>query len=115
MIRLITTIKNKKIGLVSLIDGISTEGEAGKQVLKVFAALATNLKLKTSAGLVVAKARGRTGGRAPKISREEQEQMRILYNNNKISVNEICKQFNISRSTFYRAIDTDYTHKEAKK
>ncbi|OIK14565.1 hypothetical protein BIV60_11400 [Bacillus sp. MUM 116] len=56
---------------------------------------------RTKAGLQAAKERGRMGGR-PKKSQKRMETAMKMYKSKEYTVNEICQQLNIGKSTFYR-------------
>lgn len=56
------------------------------------------------AGLVAARARGRLGGRPPKLDSRKAEIAQRLYNDKSNSIGEICTTLGISRATFYRYI-----------
>jgi len=60
---------------------------------------------RTRAGLVAAKARGRTGGRKPKLSPDQIEMARGLLENGK-PPRDVANAFNVGRSTLYRALGT---------
>jgi len=64
---------------------------------------------KTKEGLASARRRGRYGGRPPKLDNGQKQMITILYNEKEMSVNEICKQFKISRPTLYKAIAANRT------
>ena len=102
---------NRKIGFKSIQENIDTTTSGGKLVFHIFGALAEFerdiIRERTNAGLTAARARGRLGGRpkakslnTPKKVATAQE----LYNNKKITIDEICKMLNISRATLYRYI-----------
>ena len=111
LIETITELNNKKIGFKSIQENIDTTTSGGKLVFHIFGALAEFerdiIRERTNAGLTAARARGRLGGRpkakslnTPKKVATAQE----LYNNKKITIDEICKMLNISRATLYRYI-----------
>ena len=61
---------------------------------------------RTRAGLKVARVRGKTGGRKPLDPSDLRVKMaKTLYEDKGLDVNEICKQMQISRSTFYRLVN----------
>lgn len=58
------------------------------------------------AGLEAAHARGKTGGRKPITVNDPRVKMaKALYENKGLAINTICKQMQISRSTFYRLVN----------
>ena len=58
---------------------------------------------RTSAGLASAKARGRTGGRKPKLTVHQVEMARGLLAGGKPS-RDVAKAFGVGRSTLYRVL-----------
>jgi DNA invertase Pin-like site-specific DNA recombinase len=94
-------------GYWSLTEGIDTTTSFGRFYFTMAAALAQlehdRLIERTRAGLVAAKARGRTGGRKPKLSPDQVEMARGLLDGGK-PPRDVAKAFGVGRSTLYRAI-----------
>ena len=53
-------------------------------------------------GLSAARERGKIGGRAKKLSVHQLKMVKDLYVNKNNKIEDICKNFGISRSTLYR-------------
>jgi DNA invertase Pin-like site-specific DNA recombinase len=111
LIETITELNNKKIGFKSIQENIDTTTSGGKLVFHIFGALAEFerdiIKERTNAGLTAARARGRLGGRpkAKALNTPKKVAMaQALYDNKKITIDEICRTLNISRATLYRYI-----------
>jgi DNA invertase Pin-like site-specific DNA recombinase len=72
LVRIVGELEQKGVSFESLTEKIETGSAAGKLVFHVFAALAeferNLIRERTRAGLVAARARGRAGGRKPKLS-----------------------------------------------
>jgi DNA invertase Pin-like site-specific DNA recombinase len=64
------------------------------------------LSARTKDGIAAARARGRFGGRPPKLSQTQKEQIRKLYNARELTVKEIAGLFQISSPSVYRALET---------
>jgi DNA invertase Pin-like site-specific DNA recombinase len=62
------------------------------------------LKAKTTAGLRVARAKGRKGGRPKLLTASEVQELHKLYANQEIPIAEIRRKFHLKRSTFYRYV-----------
>jgi DNA invertase Pin-like site-specific DNA recombinase len=111
LIETVTTLKEQGISFKSLTEHIDTSTATGTLVFQIFGALAeferNLIKERTVAGLKAARARGRTGGR-PKGNPDERKVAlaRKFYHDHQLSIPEILKTLNISKSTLYRWIDT---------
>ncbi len=108
LIGLVSELEQRKINFESITEKIETISPAGRLVFHVFAALAeferNLIRERTVAGLTAARARGRTGGRPPKLTPKEIKTIRALLKSAEIPVAEIAARFHIARSTLYRAI-----------
>lgn len=106
LVQIVAELQQRGIGFESLSEKIEAGGAAGKLVFQVFAALAAferNLiRERTHAGLVAARARGRAGGRKPKLDAQQIHEINRLVANPNISVNQIAKRYNVSRTTIYK-------------
>lgn len=105
LIQLMTSLNAKKIGFKSLQESIDTSTSGGKLIFHMFSALAEFerdlIQERTQAGLKAARARGRMGGRPPLLDNRQINRMVEMYDNQKNTVAEICKIYNISRPSFY--------------
>lgn len=77
----------------------------------VFAALAEFerhlISERTQAGLAAARARGRKGGRKPKIQDKERREIQALYAAKTIPLADIAKRYGVSRTTLYKHLSTE--------
>jgi DNA invertase Pin-like site-specific DNA recombinase len=120
LIDTITTLEGRGVGFRSVTESIDTTTSGGKLIFHIFGALAEFerdlIRERTTAGLVAARARGRTGGR-PKVKAFQDPRKlaaaRRLYAEGKTSVATICATFGISKSTFYRYVAGDGVAKPA--
>lgn len=89
-------------------ENIDTTTTSGRLVFHIFAALAEFerdvIRERTQAGLAAARARGRLGGRPRVMDKKKIELAKSLYNEEKLTVEEICDLIKISRATFYRYV-----------
>jgi DNA invertase Pin-like site-specific DNA recombinase len=117
LIETMTDLEQRGIGFRSLTESIDTTTSGGKLIFHIFGALAEFerdlIRERTTAGLLAARARGRTGGR-PKVRAFQDPRKlaaaRRLYAEGKTSIGTICSTFGISKSTFYRyVVGTDGT------
>ncbi len=99
------------VGFRSLQESIDTTSPGGRLVFQVFAALAEFerdlIKERTHAGLAAARARGRTGGRPPRLSADQARTARRLYDQRDMTVAQIGDVLGVSRTTVYRALRRD--------
>lgn len=106
LIETVNLLKERGVGLLSLQEKIDTTTSGGKLIFHVFGALAEFerelIRERTNAGLKAARARGRLGGRPPKLTPKQIEMAKRLLNDPTVEVKEICQTLQISRSTLYR-------------
>ena len=108
LIEIVNELLQRKVGLKSLNDPIDTTTPHGRFTFNIFASLAEFerdcIRERTNAGLVAARARGRTGGR-PKGLSDGSEQTacaaETLYREGKLSSQQIADRLRISKSTLY--------------
>jgi DNA invertase Pin-like site-specific DNA recombinase len=90
-------------------DGaVNTTGPTGKLLLHVLSAVAQferDLMLeRTRAGLAAARARGRVGGRPPKMDLQKIARARELIEAGELSADEVAAMLKISRRTLFRGL-----------
>ena len=104
---LLNELHERGIDFRSLTEGIDTTTSFGRFYFTMAAALAQlerdRLIERTRAGLVAAKARGRTGGRKPKLLPDQVEMARGLLESGK-PPRDVTRAFGVGRSTLYRAL-----------
>ncbi len=92
---------------------IDTTTPAGKMAFGIFAALAEyerELTIeRTVAGLSAARARGRVGGRPPKMTKAKLRLAMAAMSQPGTKVGELCRELGITRSTLYRHVGPDGT------
>jgi len=121
LITLVEDLRSRGVGFRSLNEGaIDTTSASGELIFNIFSALAQFerrlIQERTKAGLAAARARGRHGGR-PRLDSEQAKVLaaKKLHGDTAISIDDICKTLNISRSTYYRylAMDQDAPEEQA--
>lgn len=104
LVTLVERLKAAGVGLESLMEKIDTTTASGELVFHVFGAIAQFERRliveRTKAGLVAARARGRSGGRRP-LSQETIESLNALVRAGR-SPAEVCRALKIGRTTFYK-------------
>ncbi len=106
-------LRDRGVGLHIIEQGIDTgtvEGRAMFGMLSVLAELQRELIIaNTNDGLAAARARGRVGGRRPRLSPSQAELAQQLYDARDKSVQEIANLFGVPRSTVYGHLDRQKT------
>ena len=110
LIELVNDLGVRKVDFVSLSDGIDTGTAVGKLMFHLVGAFAeferNIISERTKLGLASARARGRTGGKPKGLTAEAQKKAvraKVLYDEKKLSVHEICKVLEIaSKTTLYK-------------
>jgi DNA invertase Pin-like site-specific DNA recombinase len=105
LIEAIEGLESRKIGFSSLQEGLNTTTPGGKLIFHIFGALSeferNVIRERTNAGLAAARARGRMGGRKPKLKPAQIKTLRKMYDSREHSINEICALMGVSRPTLY--------------
>lgn len=108
LIQLVNDLKERGVGFKSLCDGaVDTTTASGELIFHIFTALAhferRLIQERTKAGLTAARARGRLGGRKPiDPANPKVQTAKIMSQDRKMPIKDICSTLGISRPTFYR-------------
>lgn len=106
LVRIVGELEQKGVSFESLTEKIETGSAAGKLVFHVFAALAeferNLIRERTRAGLVAARARGRAGGRKPKLSEAQIKEINQMVDAQKLHIGRIAELYGVSRTTIYK-------------
>jgi DNA invertase Pin-like site-specific DNA recombinase len=109
LIATMTDLLERGSGFKGLTENIDTTTSGGKLIFHIFGALAeferNLIKERTQAGLVAARARGKTGGRPKALTAGQLTVARDLYEK-RHPIAEICRTLKISKATLYRSIKT---------
>lgn len=108
LVRIVAELERLGIGFESLTEKIETNSAAGKLVFHVFAALAeferSLIRERTHAGLAAARARGRLGGRKPKLGEKQVREIKGLLRDPDIQVADVARRYGVSRTTLYKHV-----------
>lgn len=108
LVQIVTDLNQRGIALESLTEKIDTSTASGKLITNMFAVLAEydrNLtRERTLAGLKSARARGRTGGRPPKIGAKEIREINVLLADPHTTIKDVATRYGVSRTTIYKHI-----------
>lgn len=109
LVQIVADLEQRGIHFESLTEKIETGSAAGKLQFHVFAALAEFerglIRERTHAGLAAARARGRSGGRKPKLAEKDVKEIRALWRDKSIPVADIARRYGVSRTTLYKHLD----------
>ena len=102
-------LRSQGVGLKSLKEAIDTDSGSGRLVFHIFGASAdferALIRERTRAGLEVARARGRQGGRRKRLDAKKRAHAVELYRSRRHTVKEICSLMGISRATLYAYVE----------
>ena len=108
LVKIISDLERDGITFESLSEKIDTGSASGKLQFHVFAALAeferNLIRERTMAGLSAARARGRVGGRKPKLSEKQIREIKTLLTDPAAQVTDIAKRYGVSRATLYKRV-----------
>ena len=106
LVQIVADLERQGVGFESLTEKIQTGSAAGKLVFHVFAALAEFerglIRERTQAGLAAARARGRVGGRKPKLDDQQVHEIKALLRDPDIQVADVARRYGVSRTTIYK-------------
>jgi DNA invertase Pin-like site-specific DNA recombinase len=123
LVNVVHDLTNRRIGLKVLTGqgaAIDTTTPAGKLVFGIFASLAEFerdlISERTRAGLASARARGRKGGRRPKMTTAKLRLAIAAMGKPETNVGDLCRELGVTRSTLYRHVSpTGETRADAKR
>lgn len=106
LLRVVEELRERNIAFVSLTEGVDASGAAGRLVFQIFAAVAeferALIRERTQAGLAAARARGRMGGRRPKLGPAQVALLQKLGADPTQARGPMLQLLGISKSTFHR-------------
>ena len=103
LVETVNALEERGIGFKSLTESIDTPSAGGRLVFHLFSALAeferNLISDRTKAGLAAARARGRKGGRKPKMTATDIRKAAAMLKDPSITKTEVAKHFGVSRVT----------------
>ncbi len=108
LVQIVNELEQRGIGFESLSEKIETDSAAGKLVFHMFSALSeferNLIRERTRAGLAAARARGRAGGRKPKLDEKQVREIKALLRDPDIQVADVARRYGVSRTTLYKHV-----------
>ncbi|AWB35615.1 recombinase family protein [Orrella marina] len=108
LVQIVSELEQRGVGFESLTEKIETGSASGKLVFHVFAALAEFerglIRERTQARLAAARARGRAGGRKPKLDDQQVREIRALLRDPGMQVADVARRYGVSRTTLYKHV-----------
>src|SRR5215211_408377 len=108
LVAFVEDLRERGIDFRSVTEGIDTTTPAGRFFFHVLAALAQMerelIRERTNAGLAAARARGRQGGRRPKLSAKQIAHARKLLEDSNTTIKDVAATFGVNRATIYRSL-----------
>ena len=108
LIQVVQQLHTEGIGFRSLQENMDTTTSGGQLIFHIFGALAeferSLIRERTTAGLAAARARGRIGGRPPRLSADQIRMAQRQLQDPDLTMTEVAHAFHVSRTTLYRAL-----------
>lgn len=108
LVQIVAELEKRGVYFESLTEKIETGSASGKLQFHVFAALAEFerglIRERTQAGLIAARARGRAGGRKPKLDDQQVREIKALLSDPDMRVAEVARRYDVSRTTLYKYV-----------
>lgn len=108
LVEIIQDLEGRSVGFKSLTESIDTSNAGGKLIFHVFGALAefehSLIRERTKAGLAAARARGRKGGRRPKLSKADVKKAAAMLLDPTVTKTEVAEHFHTTRMTLNEAL-----------
>ncbi|MEZ2741191.1 recombinase family protein [Paenalcaligenes hominis] len=102
LVAIIYDLQERDIGFKSLTEAIDTTSSSGRLIFHIFGALAefehNLIRERTLAGLQTARARGRKGGRKPKLSHSDIKKAAAMLLDPVMTKKEVAEHFKVSRT-----------------
>lgn len=109
LIELLDNFKAKKVQFISLSENIDTTTAVGELAFHLIGSIAQFerrlISERTKAGLDAARARGRKGGRKPKLTIADIKKAQAMLSDPKITKSEVAEHFKVSRPTLNKALN----------
>ena len=119
LLTIVSTLEALGVDLEILEQNIDTKTPEGKLFFTMVAGFAefehSMMVARTKEGLAAARARGRVGGRKPKMTATKVDEAKRLYGEGNLTVQEIAELLGVSRPTIYRAVGSQKSPEQVSK
>jgi DNA invertase Pin-like site-specific DNA recombinase len=109
LIELLDNFKCKQVQFISLNESIDTTTAVGELAFHMIGSIAQFerrlISERTKAGLVAARARGRKGGRKPKLTAADIKKAKAMLSDPVMTKSEVAEHFDVSRPTLNKWLD----------
>ena len=109
LIELLDSFNQNEVKFISLNENIDTTSAVGELAFHIIASVAQFerqlISERTKAGLASARARGRLGGRKPKLSASDIKKAHAMLLDPNMTKAEVARHFDVSRPTLNKALD----------
>lgn len=110
LVNIMTDLERRGVHFESLNERSEMGSASGKLQFNVFAALAEFerglVRERTQADFAATRARGRSGGRKPKLDDRQISEIKTLLSDPDVQVAEIARRYGVSRTTLYKHVGT---------
>jgi DNA invertase Pin-like site-specific DNA recombinase len=108
LLHLMERLQNAGVGFLSLTEAVDTTSPAGRMMMQIVGAFAeferAMLRERTRNGIEAARKEGRTGGRRPKLTHQQQQEIRHLVTSGQKSAADTARLFNVHPATVSRLL-----------
>ena len=108
LLTLLEQVESRGAGFRSLTENIDTTTPAGRMMMQMVGSFAeferAMIRERTRAGLEQARSQGRVGGRRPKLSLQQQQEIREAVESGRRSAAECARLFGVSQATVSRLL-----------
>jgi DNA invertase Pin-like site-specific DNA recombinase len=111
LVEIMQRLEERRIGFKSLNESIDTSSPGGKLIFHIFGALAefehSLIRERAIAGIAAARARGRKGGRKPKMTKADVKKAAAMLHDPSVTKAEVAEHFGVTRMTLNKALDRE--------
>ncbi|WP_321529014.1 recombinase family protein [Sedimenticola selenatireducens] len=111
LVEIMQDLDERGIGFKSLTESIDTGSAGGKLIFHIFGALAefeySLIRERAIAGIAAGRARGRKGGRKPKLTKAAVKKAAAMLRDPMVTKTEVAEHFGVTRMTLNKALERE--------